>query len=649
MICPNCGRVLPDDAQVCPGCQAVQHAARRRRLQAVSGAKQDESFQRVVRPDEASMRQRAEEGRASTAAGSRRESEKPPDAPKASGSRGPVYTAGTGTAYVQSAGQVRRVRRAPEHTQRKLDAQPMLSQPPLYRKSHRRLMTILAFIMGVIVFVSTGAAYVLFESESGQTMLAEWGWDAAPTSAYVTLGREKYDMGLYESALQTLSVAVEREPENVDALVLMAQTYTELGQLEEAVDIYESLINDIAPGHPSAYRNLIRIYQQQGYNAEALVLMRQAAENATSTQEFTVMLREYTPTAPTISYPSGVYNEEIDVKITIPANQTVYYTTDGTDPSESGLVYTMGTNIHVPEGRMTIKAIGFTADGMPSEQVTESYNVIIPTPAAPKANYQSGSYKTAPKVSLRPGGETDEEKAQIVAMYYTLDGRAASTDSTLYTGPIQIPVGKSTLRAIAVDANGRVSYEMQVSYDVQGNLKKMFSSADTFKNMELYKTGYNTFVRAWGTPDSYDVLPEEEWYDEGMESSEAVYSWGTARFLKKTASGSPVLYALDTRHSGMTAPRSTKVGMDGDTVVEKFRDLGHPVLDDLGNRLLYNWNSQGYQFGSYQREADGCFAIHYYYPVNEKNTIFVELSYYLNDEGKVARIVWQRYVSEIEP
>ena len=30
MICPNCGRELPDTARVCPSCSAVQRVFRRR-------------------------------------------------------------------------------------------------------------------------------------------------------------------------------------------------------------------------------------------------------------------------------------------------------------------------------------------------------------------------------------------------------------------------------------------------------------------------------------------------------------------------------------------------------------------------------------------------------------------------------------------
>ncbi|MBQ8094434.1 MAG: chitobiase/beta-hexosaminidase C-terminal domain-containing protein, partial [Clostridia bacterium] len=450
-------------------------------------------------------------------------------------------------------------------------------------------------------------------------------------------------------AIEKLEVALEREPKNVDALLYMAQAYMKVDREDEAVEIYESLINEIAPQHPSAYRSLINIYQERGYYSEALSLMKTASENTLeSTQEFDIMIRAYTPTAPAFSHPEGRYNEEIDVTITIPKDEIVYYTTDGTDPSESGLIYTEGTKIHLSEGKLTVKAIGFTENGMPSEQIVANYTVIIPTPAAPKANYKSGVYKNAPKVSLRPGDEDPKKNRDIVAIYYTLDGRQATTSSTLYNDdePIQIPVGDSTLRAISVDKNGKVSYEMKVTYKVEGNLKRMFTDEnDTFKNLTLYKTTYNTFVKAWGTPLSYEVLPEDRWYDEGMETYEAEYEWGLAWFTIKPNTKDPVLVMLDTANTKMTAPRTTKVSMSAAQVMEKFRDLGHPALDEYGNRLLYNWNSANVQFGTYRYEGDGQYAIHYYDPVDEKQTIFVELSYYLDEDGgNVERIVWRRYL-----
>ncbi len=654
MICPNCGRELPDTARICPGCSAVQRVFKRRHADAdLPEPGEPVRVTRRVAPQQSETKHQRDND-----AQSRGDRQEQIRAEKKQVQAGDRMGYGAENFYAQmpiglskqaarQQEQARQVRRAPDRIYRKIDARPAMMDPPIYRKSHKRLLRVVFIIVLIALFVGSAGAYMLFQTESGQHMMATWGWEIARTDAYVTLGRELLEQAYFTRSLEMLSVAVEREPQNVDALVLMGQAYTELGQIEEAKAIYQSLIDEIAPAHPSAYRNLIKILQSEGYNAEALALMKTASENASSTQEFAVMLREYTPEAPKFSWEEGRYNEEKDLTISVPEGQTVYYTIDGTDPSEAGLVYKPGTVIHIPEGKMTVKAIGFTQDGTPSEQIEGIYTVIIPTPAAPKSNYASGVYKKAPKVTLRPGSEDKKENDMIVAIYYTLDGRQATTESTLYTEPIQLPIGDSRLRAIAVASNGKVSYEMNVTYKVEGNLKNMFGSKDTFKNMELYKTGYKTFSNNWGKPSSYEMLPEEEWYSPDMESYEAVYSWGVARFCIKTKDGSPVLYYLDTTNSKMTAPRTTRVGMDAETVLSKYRDLGQAALDSDGNRLLYNYNSGNYQFGTYRREADGNYAIHYYYPIGDKKEVFVELSYYLDEDNDVARIVWQRYLSEL--
>lgn len=648
MICPNCGREISDTTRECPGCGAVTHAIRRRRAQGSVVQSEEVRVERRVTPQENAERHKRETGQS--------------DAPERRGvdvsmpsrelRNHPDVNVPVGLKRQKDKKQadVRRVRHAPDHLRRKTDARPVMLQPPIHPKSYRRLLITMFIIALLLVFVITVCAVTLVRDERGQRMMAQWGWEIAQTDAYLTIGRELIDQAYYSRALEPLGVVIEREPDNVDALNLLAQAYTELGRVEEAKQIYLDLINDDkSAAHPGAYRNLIKIYQSEGYNAEALELMKVGAQKVTTTTEFEVMLRENTPESPVFSWEEGRYNEVKDLTITIPHGQTVYYTIDGTDPSESGIIYTEGTVIHIPEGKMTVKAIGFTENGTPSEQIEANYTIIIPTPAAPKSNIASGKLKKSVKVSLRPGSEDQKENAKIVAIYYTLDGRQATPQATLYDPdqPIQLPIGKSTLRAISVHENGKISYEMQVTYDVEGNLKYMFREEDTFKNMELYSTGYKTFTKNWGTPDSYEVLPREQWYSEDMESYEAVYPWGTARFCIKKAGGSPVLYALDTTNAKMTAPRSTKVGMSGEDVMEKFQDLGQAPLDSDGNRLLYNLNSAGYKFGTYRHEGDGKYAIHYYYPVGENHEVFVELSYYLDQNGDVARIVWQRYMSEL--
>ena len=625
MECPKCGAEVSENELVCPSCgEKIRNLKRRR-------GSQPGRIQKEI-PDEKNERQDY----------GRREGRRIQGKSVQEALGVPI-----GLRSPESRGEnVRYVRKAAEPRQRRLDAHPVQARPEIYRKTHSTLKHALLAVFFFTVAIISATSYVLLGTENGQRLMAQWGWSIAPTSAYVTLGKDLLDQGYYNKAYETLSVAVEREPENVDALMYMAQTQMSLGNTDDALSIYQSLVNDIAPEHPGAYRSLIQIYRDRGLNAEALELMKKASTR-TGRQEFNIMLKEYTPETPVFSKQAGRYNETIDVTISIPDGETVYFTTDGTDPSEAGVIYEEGYKIHCDEGKLTLKAIGFNDNGVPSDQIEATYTVIIPTPAAPKSNYASGKYKKAPKVSLRPGDTDKKKNAEIVAIYYTLDGRQATTESTLYTGPIQLPTGDCELRAISVAKNGKVSYEMRVTYSVEGNLKKKYSTDDTFKGLTLFRTTYTSFVKTYGTPQSYEMLESiDDWYSEDMTSYEAVYSWGKARFAVKTKGADPVLYYLDTSNEKMTAPRSTKVGMKGSSVMDKFQDLGHPALDEDGNRLLYNLNSAGYMFGTYRKESDGTYAIHYYTPVDDAHTAYYELSYFLNKNGIVSHILWQRYISK---
>ena len=259
MICPNCGRELPDTARVCLDCNAVQRVFKRKHADAdIPEDRETVRVHKRVAPDTQQEKRAVKMGD---------QKQTPPPAVKHIDRKNAArddLPLGLARQQMQSKSQVRHVRRAPRRISRKVDSRPEMMNPPIYRKSHRKLLTIVFIILLVMLFVFSAGGYMLFQTENGQRLMATWGWSVARTDAYITLGREYLEQAYFTRALEKLQIAIDREPENVDALVLMGQAYTELGFTEDAVTIYESLIQDIAPQHPSAYRNLIRIYQNQG-------------------------------------------------------------------------------------------------------------------------------------------------------------------------------------------------------------------------------------------------------------------------------------------------------------------------------------------------------------------------------------------------
>ena len=307
-------------------------------------------------------------------------------------------------------------------------------------------------------FILVGVTLLLTRTAAGQRQLAAWGYDV-PASAYISLGDGLLDGGDITGAIAAYERARELEPDSVEAALDLGSVYEADGRQEEAMAIYQELMDTLAPQHTEAYTRMIRIYRDAG-NAQAAVDLMQLAYETTGQSSFETMRREYMPTVPTASYTAAneadqnVFelknnrsNYEFDVTLSAQEGASIYYTLDGETPGPDKSLYEAGQKIRCAEGSTRIRAVAVSAQGVLSEEFDETYTVVIPTPNSPKANYASGPYSRVISVSLR----ADEGTA---AIYYTLDGTSPTTQSLLYEGPITLPVGDSTLKAIAVMEDG---------------------------------------------------------------------------------------------------------------------------------------------------------------------------------------------------
>ena len=131
MICPNCGRELPDTARVCPSCNAVQRVARRRRAEAdVPDAQQRVRVSRRVMPQqEEAMHEREQTGEQNTGTVSTPNRSRREEPHRTAPSAGHV-PAGLTKQAARSRVQVRHVRHAPDNIRRKVDASPVLLALP---------------------------------------------------------------------------------------------------------------------------------------------------------------------------------------------------------------------------------------------------------------------------------------------------------------------------------------------------------------------------------------------------------------------------------------------------------------------------------------------------------------------------------------
>ncbi len=150
--------------------------------------------------------------------------------------------------------------------------------------------------------------------------------------------------------------------------------------------------------------------------------------------------------APVITPATGEYSEHQNVTITAEDGTTIYYTTDGSDPTSSSTPYEGTFAVHYnANGPTTIKAIAVDDEGNVSTIAEAVYTWI------------------APKVTVRPATREVYNPTLTVVIgcnpvdatiYYTTDGsEPSSSNGTLYEGPFEVTFAnlgdQVTVKAIA--------------------------------------------------------------------------------------------------------------------------------------------------------------------------------------------------------
>jgi hypothetical protein len=152
------------------------------------------------------------------------------------------------------------------------------------------------------------------------------------------------------------------------------------------------------------------------------------------------------PLSPVFNPVQGTYTAPLSVTITdSTSGATIYYTTDGSTPTTSSAVYS--GPVSLPVGTTTLNAIAANSNG--SSTVTSgSYTVNPPPPPQPPV------FNPVPGTYTAPVSVTITDPVNGVTIYYTTDGSTPTTSSAVYSGPVSLPVGTTTLSAIAANSNG---------------------------------------------------------------------------------------------------------------------------------------------------------------------------------------------------
>lgn len=248
--------------------------------------------------------------------------------------------------------------------------------------------------------------------------------------------------GKIEEALPYFKRALELNPGDMGTKLELAEVYRLLeGELSYTKVLKEVCTSDLASEHQveSAYRKLVSFYiSKENYETVNALLKDCPIQNVLKENQ------KYVADIPLFSYGEGVYEEIIPLKLSANTSGTIYYTLDGSVPDENSEKYV--SPIFLETGSHRVSALFVNSYGVASDVLTQTYEIEIQRPAAPEISVYSGEYSRPVSIMV--------DVLEGCRVFYTTDGSFPTEQSTEYTKPIPMPLGKSYFKFVAYNDEG---------------------------------------------------------------------------------------------------------------------------------------------------------------------------------------------------
>ena len=293
---------------------------------------------------------------------------------------------------------------------------------------------------------------------------------------------------------------------NVTRIVVTYNTNKSKGNGTIKVQVGDNSEKSLAVAYPGGgvdgtSANFTAIFDNINNESGAVKLTVNCTTNSLYIKSIAITYNESEATAvstPTFTPAAGTYNDAQDVEITTSTDgATIYYTTDGSDPTTASSVYSAAIPVTT---NTTIKAYA-VKDGMTDSEIAEAAYVINYEVATPIFTPAAGTYNEAQNVTIT----TETDGATI---YYTTDGTDPDETSTEYSAAI--PVAETmTIKAIAIKDGYTDSEIATAEYTIVDTGNWVFDEL-TYDLIGVSGTNYTT------------------WSEKSTNSSSAVYAGNSA-------------------------------------------------------------------------------------------------------------------------
>ncbi len=284
------------------------------------------------------------------------------------------------------------------------------------------------------------------------------------------------------------------EGDGIYGLELTADTYTALtllpGTLFANDDVLATAMeSDYVAIHAHNMSRNGYLYVPYTQEALATAANPQLLVNAVSLLANTKAKVAQAP-VPTFSLEYKNLNTNVTIRSTVPGAE-IFYTTDGTEPTEQSLRYTEPFNV---TAQTTVKAVA-RGDGYLLSDVAEKVVDIKHQLPAPAISVEQQDGKTIVDIFMEEIGTENP-----VTVYYNFTGTADQANSSVFTAPVTITLPERTFYAFA-SAEGYVDSEVaSLPVPVQNPKVRI----DVLSHMDANATQYNggststTYYFPWG-------------------------------------------------------------------------------------------------------------------------------------------------------
>ena len=265
---------------------------------------------------------------------------------------------------------------------------------------------------------------------------------------------EQYESGNYNGSISTIKRALNQQSD-LGMQLLLADDYLALSKDDEALAVLFNIMEE-SPSDVNVIERIIGVYENKSdYHSISELLY--SVNDETLYGKYSIYLKPELE----FSIPGGAYDEAKELTLSGPDGSRIYYTLDGTEPTDSSPMYL--EPILLDTGEYTVNAVCFSEKGIKSETVSANYIVDAYIPPMPVINIKSGKYNTPAMISV-----SFDRALATDDCYITIDGDDPTVDDNKYTHPIAMYIGNHSYKFAFISEKGVSSevYNLETSLDL---------------------------------------------------------------------------------------------------------------------------------------------------------------------------------------